>query len=268
MEQRKKRITVLFILVVLTTAAILGVNFYRFQQTQGTVSDQPASMPKISLESPSPSKEHKTIELQGVSYTYDYFTVTDISRLKLYENFTVRKTIDEVAGEKHCQFAINAGFYDTNNTPLGVFVGTNYTRRTHLSSALFNGYIFVLHDTAFIQAALPEGYSLALQSGPILLEHSEYRTLHIQDDEEARRMVAAKTASGDLIFMAIAFPNSSYQGPFLQNLPEVLRSIAHKEHLTLTDGINLDGGSASAFIGPTFQFSELNPVGGVFCLTQ
>ena len=66
--------------------------------------------------------------------------------------------------------------------------------------------------------------------------------------------------------MALYFPDQEYSGPLLARVPYILEKIAKKEQITIPDAINLDGGSASAFLSPDTHLTELNPVGGYFCI--
>ncbi len=209
-------------------------------------------------ETPSPTPVDTPANEQ--QYTHASFFVPDTSDISLLPNFTQKKTSAALIEENNCTYAINGGFYDTSNRPLGLFrIGEN-VRTKQIQSSLLNGF---LSDDG-ITVAVPTG-RFVLQSGPLLIQRGNPLPLKIQNDEHARRMVAAKTGEG-LVFLTVYKEDSVFEGPLLAELPKVIQKINTKENLGIVDAINLDGGSASAFKNAETTLSELTPVGSLFCI--
>ncbi|RJR30058.1 hypothetical protein C4564_01180, partial [Candidatus Microgenomates bacterium] len=106
----------------------------------------------------------------------------------------------------------------------------------------------------------------ALQTGPVLVENGSAVELSLARDKQARRIVAAITGSNELVFVAIYSPGSSFDGPYLEDLPLIVNHISEELNLNIADAINLDGGTASAFYSENTHISELSPIGSFFCV--
>jgi len=178
------------------------------------------------------------------------------------EHYVVATTTksDEKSRRPETPGAINGGFYDTANKPLGLFRIGETVLAKQIQSNLLNGF---LSDDG-ITVAVPTG-RFVLQSGPLLIQRGNPLPLKIQNDEHARRMVAAKTGEG-FLFLTVYKEDSVFEGPLLADLPKVIQKINTKENLGIVDAINLDGGSASAFKNAETTLSELTPVGSLFCI--
>ena len=77
-------------------------------------------------------------------------------------------------------------------------------------------------------------------------------------------MVVGITKKGETIFLVLYDPENTWSGPKLADTPGVLSGVI--ERLQLTDALNLDGGSASAFIRGDLSLEELTSVGSFFCV--
>lgn len=185
------------------------------------------------------------------SYAYQLFTASHIT---LLPNYTEKQTSDELGSS--CTAYINGGFYDTSNAPLGLVRIGDTVISKQIQSRLLNG--FVSDEGINVQAG-----NFSIQTGPQLIESGKPLSLKIQNDEHARRMVAAEADT--LIFLAIYNADSVFDGPLLADLPIILDEINNKENLGIVQAVNLDGGSASAFYNGTVRLSELTPVGSLLC---
>lgn len=208
----------------------------------------------------------KTITYGNQTYVYDIIT-SHAADISLIANFTERTTVASIIDTYQCAQAVNGGFYDTHNIPLGFFASDTYTH-PQIRSALFNGYFTISNNNeASIASSLSAGSLRAgLQSGPLLFTNNLIQLLHIKDDENARRVVAATTNDDTVLFIILYTEESTFNGPFLTDLPSLIDELNSKESLHIVNALNLDGGSASAFYSPDTKLSELTPVGSVFCI--
>ncbi|OGG29574.1 hypothetical protein A3A63_03130 [Candidatus Gottesmanbacteria bacterium RIFCSPLOWO2_01_FULL_46_9] len=229
---------------------------------------QPHAAALVSTPTPTarPSLTHKTVEWEGETYAYA-FTQATPSRISLIANFSPRLDAATIMRSHDCQSAINGGFYDTNNKPLGYFKTQGKTMGTPTVSALFNGF-FSIDQLGVVSVAheIPQNPLLAVQTGPLLIESGETIPLRIKNDERARRMIGAVSTSQAVLFLTVYNPEAVFEGPRLGDLPEIVKKIGYLESLAITSAINFDGGSASAFYSDTTKLSELTPIGSLFCV--
>jgi uncharacterized protein YigE (DUF2233 family) len=212
--------------------------------------------------------EEPTAVPSSEPYTYSLIRVSSASAITLIPNFSEKRDAKSLADDNGCRSAINGGFYDASEKPLGFFFTDNQTLGRYIQSRLVNGYFFATTDgVAHISTELPTvSFQFALQTGPLLVFGGKSMPLSIQNDEPARRMVVAKTINNQIIFFTVYNGNSVYEGPLLGDLPDIVSNISSKENLDIVDAINFDGGSASAFYSGEANLSELTPVGSIFCI--
>lgn len=254
----------LFILIGLMVIGFLALLFLYPRLTQN---------PRVTVETvPTPTESPKeevtlvaTVTVNGKQYAYSYFIVGKPENLTLLSNFTKPKDAQTLQSDYGCTSVINGGFYDKSNKPLGYFQSGDKVLGQRLESALFNGFVWAASGSAVISTELPRNtFDFALQTGPMLLFNGEMLSLAINNDSSARRMVAAK--NDELIFLTVYDRDSVFDGPLLEDLPEIIKAISEKERLDISEAINLDGGSASVFYNEETSLSELTPVGSIFCL--
>ncbi len=222
------------------------------------------------LPSPTPQALEKfSVEYKDQKYFVNWIEVSDISKISLHPNFEQKQTAKAAKSEKSCQSLVNAGFYTTDNKPVGLFIQNGGMLRDRNINSLFNGIFGITFvDKAFIGTKYPVGSTkYAIQSGPILISESKELALSIKNDENARRVAVALTPSGHIVFVVIYGPGA-YQGPMLEDLPGVLKALESQIDINFSDAINLDGGSASAFITDGVSLEELSPVGSLFCISK
>lgn len=213
---------------------------------------------------PTSSVKTSTVTWNDITYAYEYFEVKDISKLMLIANFTQKKTSELLIKENNCQYAVNGGFYDTNNKPLGLFI--NATLKTpSIDSALVNGYVSTTNKPS-ISFDLPQNPGIALQSGPMLMADGKKLKLAIKNDEYTRRMIAGISSKGTLVFMTIFIPETKVQGPKLADVPDIIEITNGALSNPFIAAINLDGGNASMFKNSNIYIPEVSSVGSIFCL--
>lgn len=215
----------------------------------------------IGLPTPTPSvspppKQVTEIHLDGKTYQVYWYKVQKAQSLMLKANFEERKSASELKEKNNCEFLVNGGFYSKDNKPIGWWTNEGRTLSQPQKNDLFNGFIYGKNGKVMIEKSAAERVEWGLQSGPML--NSELR---IKNDELRRRIIAATTSDGQLIFLAITLKNSSFEGPYLKDLPDILKLL----NLNIAEAINLDGGTASAFLSLDIQLTEANPVGSFFC---
>lgn len=261
-----KKIIIFLVVALILTGGWVGYNAYIFissSRAETAAKDPPAATP-----SPTPAPQN-VITLGGQTYTYDYFRVSTPSALTLIPNYSQKADVKTMMTDNNCQHAINGGFYDKTNRPLGLFQSDAKVLAPKIDSDLVNGFLWAdaASGAAVIATDLPYGaFRFAMQTGPVLLFDGASEPLTVNNDTGARRMVAGKSTDNTLIFLTVYNGDSVYDGPLLANLPTIVKQISEKEHLGIADAINLDGGSASAFYSGNTQLSELSPVGSLFCV--
>lgn len=255
------RITLLISLFAVIAAVVLLI-LRAGSNTITTPSTSPIPTPTTVEQ----SNKVKTISFDGIKYAYAYFIIQNPSNLLLIPNYSHPKDTESLMVDNGCISAINGGFYDKDNKPLGHFQSAGKVISAQIKSDLVNGYVWAnASGSAVISSQLPSAdYNFALQTGPMLLFDGKALPLAIHNDTHARRMIAAKDEK--LIFLSIYNEESVYEGPLLADLPLITKSISTKENLNIMDAINLDGGSASAFYNGETKLSEITPVGSLFCV--
>lgn len=186
--------------------------------------------------------------------------------IMLIPNFSEKRTARSLIDTKECTQVINAGFYTKDNQPTGLFITQGSTIRGNVPNILLNGYVVIDQDnTATIDASPPDtSVRLALQTGPILIRDGAPVTLAIRDDEFARRVAVGVTQGGTVVFFALYDPGNPWSGPRLADTPGILAQATAR--LGVAHAVNLDGGSASAFIRSDLSLEELTSVGSFFCI--
>ncbi len=224
-----------------------------------TSSPLPSPAP-MTTELPQQSQE---VKFEDKTYAVYWYEVQDVERLILKANFSQQESAQTVQQKNNCEFLVNAGFYSTNNQPIGMWqseADASFVSRQK-NNELFNGYVYRTGDVVFIGDLVPKVHGeWSIQTGPILRLSGENRKLAIRNDKPRRRMIAA-TDNGSVMFLAITLKDSNFEGPYLEDLPKILDLVGVK----IKDAINLDGGSASVFLSPHVSLHEANPIGSFFC---
>jgi len=201
-------------------------------------------------------------------YAYAFARVRGELELSLIPNFSERLSAAEARVAHSCSTLVNAGFYSEDKEPIGLFITDGREVSRWQQNRTFNG-IFSVNaiGTPRITRGVPgDVLSLAVQTGPILKENGQYLSTRMERDKSARRVVAGVTGENEAVFAVFYKERSSFSGPTLEELPEVLSEFELRSGVALADAINLDGGSASAFVADDTMLSELSPVGSFFCI--
>lgn len=203
----------------------------------------------------------------GSMYRFDSFRAP-ARNIRLIANFSTKKKASDVATANRCTRYTNAGFYTTDDTPLGLWRGEGYPSARAITNPLVNGYVWSDGSRMHIGWDEPATSVIAVQTGPVLIAQGKPLPLNIRDDRAARRMVVAVDAGGNTVFFALLGTTSETTGPTLTDLPGIIASAAASIGFTPAWAVNLDGGSASAFKSNTTTIAEWNPVGSLFCVSD
>lgn len=199
-------------------------------------------------------------------YAVSYFRAEGKS-IRLIENFSEKKSSLDLMKLYECEETVNGGFYDTDDTPIGLWQSDQEKLGGAKNNSLLDGFFWkTLNGTYGIGSDYPEETQFAIQSGPVLMKDSIVRTLQIRNDEPARRIISFIDNNRSLYFAVFYDKENTYSGPKLGDLPQVLAIFAQKAGLKPSHALNLDGGSASVFITPSIRLEELTHAGSIFCV--
>ncbi len=237
-----------------------------------TTQPQPLGHPVTNISPPqtvAPTpKNFIDISLTVATIRVSWFSIDKKESLVLLPNYSEAKTSTALVETNACLKAINAGFYTKEHTPIGLFVSQSSKKSAYAPNQTMNG-VFAL-DEAGNYSISPEPPDTqlvaAVQTGPILYANGEEKRIKMVTDEPSRRSVAGLTRQNTVYFLSFFDPQNPYKGPTLTDMPQALTQFQSKTGILLSDAINLDGGSASAFYDGTFKLEELTFVGSLFCI--
>lgn len=243
--------------------------FFVYKQNENaTANVLPATTINItSTPSPIPDlKQSIVLNIQGIPTRISWIIVNP-QQVELYSNLKEQHLSEQIKVDQSCSILINGGFYSKENTHLGLFISNFETISKSIKSPLLNGFLWINDKTIMINSNPPDIVPrLALQSGPLLLQNNKALTLAIKNDEPSRRIVAATTDDNKLLFLAFYRDSNEYEGPLLQELPEIVKLFQKQTGISVIDAINLDGGIHSVFITNYIRLVEMAHIGSYFCV--
>jgi len=191
--------------------------------------------------------------------------------IKLISNFEEKKTARQIFEENDCKLLTNAGFYvnkNNNNSPIGLFVVKNNLINFYQKNHLFNGIFYINNfRVPFISDIYEEdNFVYAFQSGPVLILNNQKTNLKYDQVKKSRRIILATTGDNKIILMALYSTKSVFEGPSLNELSTLVQQISDTKNLNISDAINLDGGSASAFVSDDYMLTEASLIGSAICI--
>jgi uncharacterized protein YigE (DUF2233 family) len=203
-------------------------------------------------------------DFQG-DFKINYLIVRDLSAVTLHSNLQDKQNSDGLRKAHSCTSIVSGGFYSKEDTHIGLFITDSIKLSNSQTNATFNGYLSI-NGRAQIGSTFAENSKHAVQTGPLLIQNSAVKKLSLKNDENARRIAAAVTREGHLVFMVVYDPVSVYLGPKLEDLPSILKDFSDNTSVKIRDAINLDGGTASLFHTQDVSLPELVRVGSFFCI--
>ena len=206
-------------------------------------------------------------EYQGINFDASLIEIKNPQHISIYVN-KEKRTTNEFKKLHGCKAITSAGFYSTDDTPLGLFVSQGTMLHRYRPNLLLNGVFSIKDQIPTITKEPIAGATTALQSGPQLYNNGEPLPLAILNDEPARRIVILITADRRILLGAFYQSDDLYSGPLLGDLPHHIEVISSQTDRTITEALNLDGGTASAFDNGTVSLQELTTVGSFFCVVK
>lgn len=264
----KKSIIIIGATVLMALLSLSLRNFVKSETTEEAIGNHRVSEEKPELSPAFNSDTTINLDINGEEIRCTWIKIDDPAQIHLYANFSEKLTAEEAMEEKQCKALISGSFYTTESTPIGLFISEGRQIKSEIESKLFNGIFSISFDEkAKISFQSPkDNLKIGLQSGPVLIKDKNVLLLGLTNDEQARRVVASLTEEGYIVFFAFYKKDSVFSGPNLSKLPEILSAAEEEMGVKITDAINLDGGSASAFFSNGLKLSELSPIGSYFCI--
>jgi len=245
-----------FIKKLLLIVLVVGFGFFlwlNFDKSEESIQKKLGLGDVVST--PFTSRNYIDLKFNDKELRAVWFKVNDPKDLLLLSNFEEQLTLEQIIEEWDCKNISNGGFYDEDNSPIGLFISEEEVLSNATRNILFNGYFSVTKSgDVSIGTTYPDSLRIGLQTGPILIKNKIVQKLNLQNDKAARRTIAALDKE------------SVFQGPLLADLPEIIEKTQDEIGIEFTDAINLDGGSASAFYTGGKKLSELTFVGSFFCV--
>ncbi|OGD62472.1 hypothetical protein A2160_00100 [Candidatus Beckwithbacteria bacterium RBG_13_42_9] len=266
-------IVALILVIVVGIRLVTKVNYWRqFLTSASPVAvASPVPLPNQTQSAYTLSLEKLTkITFGQETFRFGFQKIDDPAELELFPNFEAKKAAKNLMTDNNCRFLINSGFYSPENKPLGWFFSQGELLNLPENNRLLNGFMSSNEAAGVVITDLPPQGMVkwGFQSGPLLVVAGQKLPLAIRDDEYKRRAVAALTQTGELIFFVITTEESLNAGPPLADLPSVIDIIGQSLNEHLVSAINLDGGSASAFLSQEIQIDEVSLIGSYLCWQQ
>jgi uncharacterized protein YigE (DUF2233 family) len=213
--------------------------------------------------------EFRLVEVNQTTYRYGMYRVAGVEAIRVGLNVDLASDSAGLALRSMCVGLTSAAFYDTNNRPLGMLVSGGKELAAFQKNVLLNGVLGFdrsVGEVVLVSDPTESDFVWAVQAGPILVMDQLPKELVLKNDQQARRIVAGLTEENELVVLVIVAADSLFSGPSLVDMPEIVMAVAEREQLSLTGALNLDGGTASAFLTPTLKLKELKPIGSYLCL--
>lgn len=245
--------------------SLIGFSFWFFFKE---TSPPPLTEKKTTVETDNFRQEMKEVVSQEKKFLFLDQKISRPEKLVLLPNFEKKLPSTQLFRENNCRFLINGGFYDQQDQPLGWFFTQKSLFKKEIKSALLNGFFFQdKQGKIIIDDVGPQGPVVwGLQTGPLLIFQNQPVRFRLARDEQARRMVVALNQKDELIFLVITNSDSLAIGPPLTDLPAVVKKIGEELKEEFKTAVNLDGGTASAFINQAKKIKEYTWIGSFFCL--
>lgn len=220
------------------------------------------------LGEPSDKVAHDTLAFEDNEYEVVWYKPSSQEKISLFLNLDTKETSRDIADTGQCNFFSSAGFYSTEEKPIGLFIEEGTKISEWQKNSIINGIFSVNYmDTPRITREIPkDDLRLAVQAGPLLFENAQKQNLNLASDKKARRIALIITGENEPIFLAFYQKDSVFNGPLLSSLSSLVELFAKKHSIALADAINLDGGTASVFFSEETKLTEISPVGSFLCV--
>lgn len=256
-----------FLVFLITLLFLLSLSFWFFSSQRNTT--EPIEE-KQEVKKEEIGAGMKSLVYHGEKFFFLAEKISEPQKLILLPNFEEKLSSTTLYQNNNCRFLANGGFYDQQDRPLGWFFTQDKLWKKESKSALLNGFLalnkegIILLDEVFPTSPVIWG----LQTGPVLIFKDKPLELKMVKDEPARRMVAAINQNDELFFVMVTGSKSLASGPFLADLPLIIKQIGQGLSEDFKIAINLDGGTASAFLSQGQSIKEYTWIGSFFCLQE
>jgi exopolysaccharide biosynthesis protein len=183
-------------------------------------------------------------------------------------NTKLATTSAALAEAYDCSILTNATFYDKSGNPMGLLISNGVELSPWKKNQLFNGVIGFDIEGKRVVLEIGEptkSYQWAIQAGPVLWSEGESVTYDRSTDQAARRIVLILTDHSELYVGVVTAADSLFSGPTLQQMNGVLSAWEQQSGKRFKAVLNLDGGTASAYLSPTLKLKELKSIGSFLC---
>ncbi len=209
-----------------------------------------------------------SVNLNDQDYEIAWYEVDDIKGLSLHNNLNDQEKSIDIFEKNNCTMLINAGFYSEDGKPIGLFVINGEKLSDYQRNYLFNGFLQFDESTVEISDKSDGMWENVLQTGPLLYFGGNPISLSLKTDKPARRVLGISDFNNRLYFAIVYQKNNFFNGPHLADLPQIIKEFSDKSGIATSNAINLDGGSASAFVVKSFRLTEAAPIGSYFCHSE
>lgn len=198
-------------------------------------------------------------------YRFAWTLIDDPSRIRVGVNEGLASESGELQETHHCTMLTSGAFYGTNDRPIGLVIAEGKVLSPWQQNQLFNGVLGMRQGSLLIREGEQLEADWAVQAGPILIRDGQLVPLKLKNDQSARRIVAGVTDDGKLFLAVIVAKDSLFEGPKLMDLPQIVGELETITGIGLQSALNLDGGTASAYLSPALSLKELKPIGSYIC---
>ena len=253
----------LFVLVVLLILLSFFFWFFSFQKSQL----EPVKV-KQEIKSEEITTGMKKLIFHEEKLDFLIERISEPQKLRLFPNFEEKLSSLILFKNNNCRFLISGGFYGEDNQPLAWFFTQEKLFRKKTKNAFLNGFLALdKNGVIFLDDVFPsESVIWGLQTGPFLIFKSQPLVLNLIHDEPDRRLVTALNEKNELFFLMVGRSDSLASGPLLKDLPLIVKQIGLELNEPFKAAVNLDGGTASAFLTSNKSIKEYTWIGSFFCL--
>lgn len=258
-----RRFLVSLIILLVLLSFFFWFSFYQKVQPEPVAEKQEIKIEKIGT-------GMKTFTFNEEKFFFLAEKISDPQKLILRPNFEEKSASSILYQNNNCQFLVNGGFYDEDGQPLGWFFTQNKLFRKETKSNLFNGFLSMNKEGIIsLNDVFPTNTVIwGLQTGPLLIIENQPVVLSLIHDEHDRRLVAALNEKNELFFLVVTGTDSLISGCLLKDLPSIVKQIGLEINENFKTAINLDGGTASAFLTQIKSIKEYTWIGSFFCLQE
>ncbi len=238
---------------------------------------KPVFKPQIKITQPDPYTSKSTPKVpqsyvppteSETKYKTNWLIVRDIKKINFYSNLQDKLASNEIINKHLCSYLVSGGYYTKEDNPIGLFIENGEIKNQAINNNLINGYFYINNGKAQISSAPPTSAQIALQAGPLLMKDNQFLPIVGANDNHDRRVLVSILENGNIAFLVMYDKKSPLSGPALSEVANVLETLQKNSSIDVKDVLNLDGGSASAFITDQIKLTELSRIGSYFCINQ